>query len=219
VNVYGALTDQTGAPLQNKTVVLAYTFAGLDEWIPISSAATDTQGRYSMQWINSASGTFTLKTQWSGDNSNSGGSNTTTLCFLPADNKPVFVFESNSTISALAFDNQTTTLCFNATGPTGTTGYTQVTIAKSILSNAQDLQASIDGNQLNYTVTSNGDSWVYSFNYHHSTHQISMHLVESSAVVQPSGNEFILVAIVAVLCVTLGAMVYSVSTRKNKNSS
>ena len=219
VNVYGALIDQVGLPLQNKTVVLAYTFAGLDEWIPISSAATDDQGRYSMQWINSASGTFTLKTQWSGDNSNSGCSNTTTLSFLPADNKPVFVFESNSTISALAFDNQTATLCFNATGPTGTTGYTQVTIAKSLLANSEDLKASIDGNQLNYTVTSTGGSWVYSFNYHHSTHQISMHLVESGTVAQPSGDEYILVAIIAVLCVTLGAIVYSVSTRKNRNSS
>lgn len=219
VNVYGTLTDQAGLPLQNKTVVLSYTFPGLDSWIPISSAATDEQGRYSIQWINSASGTFTLKTQWSGDTANSGCSNTSTLSFFPIENKPVLVFESNSTVSTLAFDNQTATLCFNVTGPSGTTGYTRVTIAKSLLANSEDLKASIDGNQLNYTVTSTGDSWLYSFNYHHSTHQISMHLAESGNVVQPSGNEYVLIAIVAVLCIILGAIVYSTSTRKSKNSS
>ena len=67
VNVFGTLSDSNGTALQNKTVVLSYTFSGAETWIPISSGLTDEQGNYNIQWINSASGTFTLKTEWSGD--------------------------------------------------------------------------------------------------------------------------------------------------------
>lgn len=41
VNVLGTLSDSKGVPLQNKTVVLSYTFQEADSWIPISSGFTD----------------------------------------------------------------------------------------------------------------------------------------------------------------------------------
>jgi hypothetical protein len=216
VNIYGTLTDQQGQPLQNKTVVLAYTFAGLDSWIPISSTVTDEQGQYGMQWIDTASGTFTLKVQWVGDTVNIGASNTTTLTFLPVENHEVFVFESNSTVNALSFENQTSTLSFNVTGPSNTTGVVKVTIAKNMIANGEDLEATLDGNQLNYTVTSVGDSWIYLFNYHHSTHQISMHIVENELTIQPFGNEVILVAILVIFGAILGIIAYSMICRGNR---
>jgi hypothetical protein len=201
--------------LQNKTVVLSYTFSGLDSWIPISSSLTNEQGEYSMQWINSASGTFTLKTEWSGDSTSMGTSNTTTLSFLPTQNQQVFVFESNNTVTALAFDNQTSILSFNVNGPSNTTGFVRATIAKSLLANGENMQAYIDGRQLEYTVTSTDDSWVYCFSYSHSTHQISMH-IEAKATEpspQPVGSEIVLIAIVALFGVILGVLVYSFSRR------
>ena len=67
VNIFGNLANSTNIPLQNKTVVLSYNFLGIDSWIPISSAQTDIEGNYNIQWINSASGTFTFKAAWSGD--------------------------------------------------------------------------------------------------------------------------------------------------------
>jgi hypothetical protein len=51
VNLFGNLTDQQNDPLTNKTVVLYYTFEGLDMWMPISSAITNEQGQYNIQWI------------------------------------------------------------------------------------------------------------------------------------------------------------------------
>ncbi len=214
VDITGALTDSAGVPLQNRTIILSYTFPGLNSWVPISSCQTDTQGKYSFQWINSASGTFTLKTQWSGDSTCTGASNTTTLSFLTAENQQAFVFESNSTITALAFNNETSTLTFNVTGPSGTTGFVRATIAKSLLADGEKLQTFLDGKQLEYTLTATDDSWVYYFSYSHSTHQISMHLTSDSQT-QPLGNELILVAIVAVLGFVLAVMVLSFS-RRNK---
>jgi hypothetical protein len=45
VNVLGTLSDSKDVPLQNKTVILSYTFQGADSWIPISSGVTDEYGR------------------------------------------------------------------------------------------------------------------------------------------------------------------------------
>jgi len=140
VNVFGTLTDSNNNPIQNETVVLSYTFTGAGSWIPISSTLTDELGNYNIQWINSASGTFTLKTQWSGNSSYMGESNTTTLSFLPYQNQQVFFVESNSTVNALAFNNETSTLSFNVTGPSETTGYVKATISKTLLTNVENLE-------------------------------------------------------------------------------
>jgi hypothetical protein len=110
VNVFGTLTDSDNKPLQNRTVVLSYTFSGAASWIPISSGLTDEQGNYIIQWINSASGTFTLKTEWDGDSTYIGTSNTTTLSFVPCQNQHIFLIESNSTVQALSFNNETSVL-------------------------------------------------------------------------------------------------------------
>ena len=216
VNVFGTLLDSKGVPLQNKTIILSYTFQGADSWIPISSGFTDEQGKYNIQWINSASGTFTLKTEWNGDSFFNEVSNTTSLSFLPIQNQQAFFFESNSTVYALAFNNETSTLSFNVTGPTGTTGYVKASIPKSLLTNGENLQAYLDGNQLNYSVSAFGDSWVFIFNYSHSTHQISLHLETNASLTQPLGNEVILIAIVALLGTVLAIETKSWLGRKEK---
>ena len=213
VNVFGQLADSNNTALQNKIVVLSYTFPGLDSWIPISSAQTDEQGNYNIQWINSASGTFTLRTEWSGDGTNAHVSNTTTLNFLPIENGKTFVVESNSTVNGLEFNNGTSTLSFNVTGPSGTTGYVKATIPKSVLGDGEALQAFIDGSPINYTLTSTADSWIFTFSYHHSTHQISMHIVSNAQVTEPaqaqpqgSGMLFIGLIILFAIILTVGTI-------------
>jgi hypothetical protein len=212
INVFGKLEDSKNVPLQNKTVVLSYTFLGINTWIPISSTQTDIEGNYNIQWINSASGTFTLKTEWMGDIDNSYVSNTTTLSFLPNE-KSTFIIESNSTVYALAYDDTTATLSFNVTGPTGSTGYVRASIAKGMLANSNQLQVYMDEKTLNYTVNSADDSWVYYFNYQHSTHQISIHITEEDLQAPLIDNIIILVTIVTVLAVVLGIIIYSARNR------
>jgi hypothetical protein len=214
VDISGVLRESNSTPLSNKTVVLSYNFPGLNSWIPISSDLTDENGTYCVQWINSASGTFTLKAQWAGDSATKGISNTTSLSFLPYKNQQIFTFESNSTVSGLVFNNATSTLTFNVTGPSDTSGFVRAVIAKSMLSDGANLQTSIDGRQLNYTVSSTEDSWVYYFTYSHSTHQISMHLA-SEASEQSPVNMIILGAVIAVFTGILGAIVYSFSRKSN----
>ncbi len=218
VNVFGTLTDDNGLPLANRTVVLSYTFPEANSWIPISSDPTDERGEYVIQWINSASGTFTLKTEWSGDSTHTGTSNTTTLSFLPYQNQQVFVFESNSTVTALAFNNETSTLSFNVTGQSGTTGFVRATIAKSLLASGESLLVYLDGKQLNYTVASGFNSWVFVLNYTHSTHQISLYLPSNIQSTEQFGSGVILIIIIAVFGTILAIEIRSWFKQKDTQS-
>jgi hypothetical protein len=176
VDVMGRLTDSNGTALQDRSVVLSYTFQGVNQWIPISSDQTDENGEYNIQWINSASGTFTLKTEWSGDGTYSGTSNSTSLSFLPYEGQRDFIVESNSSLTGLAFNSTSAELSFTVAGETGTKGYVKVNIAKGLVSNATDLKVTLDGNEVNYTLTQSDEFWTLSFEYSHSTHDVAVYI-------------------------------------------
>jgi hypothetical protein len=98
----------------------------------------------------------------------------------------LFAVSSNSTVTSLAFNSTTSVLSFTVSGPSGTTGYVKVTIAKSLISNPENIKVYLDGNQLNYEVTSSADSWLLSFTYSHSTHQVSIDMAANTI-----GNAFL----------------------------
>jgi hypothetical protein len=47
------------------------------------------------------------------------------------------------------------------------------------------------------TAEATGDLWVFTFNYSHSTHEITLHLETNTSSTQPVINEVILIALVA----------------------
>jgi hypothetical protein len=97
-----------------------------------------------------------------------------------AEEELLFAVSSNSTVTSLAFNSTTSVLSFTVSGPSGTTGYVKVTIAKSLISNPENIKVYLDGNQLNYEVTSSADSWLLSFTYTHSTHRVSVDLAANA---------------------------------------
>jgi PKD repeat protein len=186
VNINGRLTDRFGTGIANEAVAVYYTFDGADSWYPISSAYTNEVGEYSIQWMNVASGTFTLRAQWSGNATYTAANATTTLGSLPYQSQNVLFVESNSTVTTLAFNSNSSELAFTVSGPSGTTGYVKVTIAKNLLANAENLKVYLDGNQLNYSLTETADSWLLTFSYSHSTHRVSVYLPTSLPIETPS---------------------------------
>ena len=182
VDINGKLTDTSGNPLPNKAVTLSYTLSGNSNSVPIGSDTTNSAGEYRLQWVNTASGTFILTVEWSGDTVYQPSSNTTTLNFLPYQNQNVFWIESNSTVMSLAYNSTSSELSFSVTGASETTGYVKVNIAKSLTSNPENIKVYLDGNQLTYTITSNPDSWQLTFNYHHSTHKVTITLSAGSSI-------------------------------------
>jgi hypothetical protein len=174
--VNGRLSALDGSALQGKTVILSYAVAN-SPWVPIGSAVTNENGGYNIQWVNVASGTFTLKVQWTEDTGYQATTNTTSISFLPYDIQNLFHVESNSTVTVLAFNSTSAELSFKVEGPNGTSGYVKATIAKTLMANATDTKVYLDGNKLDYKVSSTTNSWILTFNYHHSAHQVTIALV------------------------------------------
>ncbi len=176
VGISGTLTDEAGNGLENETVLLYYTFQGVYSWFPISSAVTDGLGRFYVQWIPSATGAFTVIAVWNGNESLIGSTSTVELNTIPYENQYVFAVESNSTVSALVFNSTSSELSFAVGGQSGTKGYAKVTVAKSLVGDVTDIKIYLDGNELPYSVTSIDDSWLLTFSYAHSIHNVSVSL-------------------------------------------
>jgi hypothetical protein len=157
-----------------------------------------------------------LKAEWNGNTEYLGANATTTLSFLPYENQQLFLLESNSTVSALAFNSTSSELSFTVNGTEGTAGYVKVTIAKSLVSNAENIKVYLDGNQLNYDVTSNADSWILSFTYQHSTHNVMISLAANGA-----GGTLLSIessAVIVVVVIAVAGVVGLVVWRKKKKT-
>ena len=220
VHLRGKLSDANANPLTNKQVTLSYGLASSSSMVPIGSGATNDKGEYNIQWVNTASGTFTLKTEWSGNADYYCASNTTTISFLPYDNQNVFLVESSSTIAALAFNTTSSELSFTVNGTSGFTGYVKTTIEKAPTRNAENIKVYLDGNQLNYFVDSTENSWVLYFNYHHSIHQVKINLASnSSESASINLQSWILGLVEFTIIVTLiTAILFFVRKKKTKNN-
>ena len=79
------------------------------------------------------------------------------LATQPSD--PIFSIESNSTISGLIFNQSTSKISFAATGSSGTAGYAEAKILENLMPNAENIKVHFHGNEINYTLTSDGNLW------------------------------------------------------------
>ena len=131
------------------------------------------------------------------------------------EEQSVFSVMSNSTLSGLSFDSETKDLSFSTSGPTGTTGYVNVIIPKSLVADISTIKVFVDETAISYTSTSQTDSWTISFTYQQSTHQLRLGLDEP--VMQSIGLPVDLTVIIgAVLVVTVALAVVVVLLVKRK---
>jgi hypothetical protein len=157
-------------------VKLEYTTTNGETWTTLTQTKTNTEGVYSASWWPAVTGDYIIRASWDGNETYCGVEATSSLSVTPYAEKYVFSVSSNSTVSALAFNSTSRELSFTVTGPSGTTGYVNVHIAKTLVENIADVKVYLDGNQLDYTVTSLDDSWLLHFTYGHSTHIIAISL-------------------------------------------
>jgi hypothetical protein len=177
VNINGRISNEECNALgAGKTVVLSYAVGSNASWVPLGSGETNAAGEYCIQWVPWASGTFMLKAEWNGDLNYTGACNSTRLSFLPVQNQKVFCVESNSTVTGLAFNDANLTLGFTVSGPSGTTGYTRVAVAKSLVADISGIRTLVDGEEVNFTATSVDENWMVALAYSHSTHQVRIDL-------------------------------------------
>lgn len=137
------------------------------------------------------------------------------FAILPFQQQNVFSVESNSTITSLNFNPATSQFSFTINGMTGTNGYVRATISKTIMANSENIKVYLDGNPIGCSITSDGDSWVVTFTYHHSTHQviINQEQINHSAPIYDTYLPYILAGIILAF---IGLLALIIWRRKSK---
>lgn len=201
VDINGTLRNFYDYTLKNKNVVLYYIISGSDTFIPIASDVSDNYGHFSISWIPPATGYFTIKAEWEGNETHSIARNTIILSSLSYQNKYIFSVESNSTISTLNFNSTARELSFKASGLDGTKGYIKVTFARSLVADMKNINVYVDDNQLEYAIMPQDNSWVILFTYEHSTHNVKVNLgkAQSSFIETPLVKAAILAGSLSVI--------------------
>jgi hypothetical protein len=173
INATGRLIDEYGDPLQDEAVFLYCRTSGYDD--VIVSDLSDGSGYYSMFWIPSTIGHYSLQAVWDGNAIYSNSSITITVDCLTIDEQ-VFTVETNSSTSSLTFDETDRALLFSIEGPVGTNGYARIRVAKNMVNDPLDVRIVLDGAYRIFTMSSTDDSWLLAFDYTHSTHQVKVDL-------------------------------------------
>jgi hypothetical protein len=178
VEIRGNLTSNKIA-LTGSPILISYSIAGSNSWQDLASVNTKFDGSFLAEWLPSATGNYLINATFQGDSSHSSTSTVVNLAVMPSSDQnaqDVFSVSSNSTVSNLAFNSTSNELSFSVTGPQGTTGYLDAYVAKSLIGDISHLKVYLDGNQQNYTVAAQQDSYIIHFTYHHSTHLVILNL-------------------------------------------
>jgi hypothetical protein len=140
------------------------------------------------------------------------------LALTPDAEQNVFTLTSNSTVTQFAFNSTTQELGFVVAGPSGTKGYVDIYIPKTLVSDISTLKTYIDGNQIAFNSESQADSWLISFTYSHSQHAITMTIGNASKPISDTASAaqwIICVPIAVIAAIAVTAIIFKQRNRKN----
>jgi hypothetical protein len=187
VLIQGALTyDET--PLSGAGIAFEYSVNGGTSWHDLAYLITDDYGSFSAVWMPSASGNYAIRGLWHGDSVYAPVTSAINFSITPSDNQNSFSVTSNSTLSSLIFDSTQNTLGFTVSGSSGTAGYVQACIPKTLMETASNLEVTLDGAEVPFYSFLQGNLWIVTIEYHHSSHSVVMHLDEVAASSTPTSN-------------------------------
>lgn len=201
ITLEGRLHLEDGNEIPDARIVLGLA-APFGPYNFLTSTTTSVDGSWRVDWIPTVTGEYSVcaiwvKTSvtpmsWSRDSLNVtqtlpgmpptewGAVNATDIALSATEDKQLFVVVSNSTVSALAFNTTSRELSFTVSGSSGTKGYAEVTIAKSLLADATSLkifltETELESNQ--YSLHSTDDSWLLRFTFiFQSSYKVTLNL-------------------------------------------
>jgi hypothetical protein len=214
VHIEGSLSAD-GSALPNEPVIFSYSVNNGASWLDLTSVSTDNQGNFQIQWTPQATGNYLIKANWAGNAAYPSATTTVNLAIAPTQQSSnLFSVNSNSTLSTLSFDSATQQLGFSVSGPSGTTGYVEVYIPKTLLSDVSSLTVRLDDKPLQFSYQSEQDMWLVSFTYHHSSHQVTMNLGSTASEVSSVGDSLAGWIIAAAVLIPLAILVVVIGIEK-----
>lgn len=214
VMISGKLVDANGVGISGATLLATYATSG-GSLKDIGFFNTSVNGNYLAEWIPMVTAeNYSINVSWEGNENFERAEASVTLAVIPLEQKYVFSVVSNSTISETAYDSTSRVLGFTLEGPSETTGYTKLTIAKDLIAETTGLKIYLDENQINYEATSSETSWQLRFAYQHSSHKVTVNLglsakpfIETPLGIATLSGTAVIIAI---------AMIFAIRTRKRR---
>jgi hypothetical protein len=177
--------------------------------------STDNNGNFLAVWLPSVTGDYLLEAQWVGNANYSETSTVINFAVLPFGEQSVFSVASNSTISALAFNSTSGELDFTVSGQEGTTGYCDVYIPTSLISDVSDITVFLNENPIQYNVESIGNAWLVSFSYQTGTNEVTMGMNTKDPIVV-NGNQVEQLIPYGVIIILMAIITVLLASRKTK---
>lgn len=218
--INGVLTAG-GTDLPNAGILLYLSVSGGASWDILSFVNTDPEGKFSIIWKPSVTGNYLLNATWNGNLEYSSTSTIVNFALTPYEEQNVFSITSNSTLSGLLFDSVNNELRFTVDGPSGSVGYVNAVIPKSLLDDISTLNVNVDQYQITFNSESQTEYWTISFTYPHSTHEITVDF-NANPTTPSDGNFFnnpiiYLSALAAIIVIIISTVVIGLRRKKVKN--
>jgi hypothetical protein len=161
-------------PLPEIQVLVSFTLDSNSTWSKTITVMSDEKGNVEVNLKDLPTGNYLVRSEWSVNDTHATALATFSVSSTGFSSNNPFSIISNSTLNEINYypNNHKIDLC--VTGPEGTIGFTECSIAKSTISNIEGLVVCIDGSQIPVTYESQSYSWLISFTYHHSSHQVTL---------------------------------------------
>ena len=191
-----------GNPIVESPVQISYSVTGGSIWQSLTMVNTLSDGSFAAIWQPDVTGNYLIKASFVATSTINGVEKAINLALAPDNANNIFTLTSNSTITQFFFNPDTSQLSFTASGPSETKGYVNLYIPKTLISDITQLKAYMDSNPIAFDSQSQGDSWLISFSYSHSTHQVLIMLASDSSIPEFS-SLFVIIALIAVATTTV----------------
>ena len=209
------LADGNG--LSDKPILISYSVTGGRTWVDLTLIETNERGVFLVSWMPDVTGDYLIKATYDGDATYMDATTIVNFAVTTFD-KEQFSVTSNSTLTQFSFDSNSSHLSFSVSGPSGSTGYVNLYIPKTLMANTTHLRVYLDNSQLDYTVESDGDAWRVLFYYSHSSHVVIVDLSGTPQTAAGEGGLNLLIYVIPVTAVVIILVVFVAlkSGKKNK---
>jgi hypothetical protein len=202
VDITGRLSENnTGIP--SAQILLSYSVNAGNSWVDLTTSITDGNGDFSEVWTPQVTGHYLLKAVYAGSPDYAAVNKTVSFAVVPFEEQNVFSLTSNSTVTSLFFNSTSQELSFRVSGASGTTGYVSVYMPKTLISDISALKVYLDEVPVTYTADSQADSILITFTYHHSAHQVTIALSNTSTISTNNWETGLLIGVVIAVVITI----------------
>jgi hypothetical protein len=214
VTIDGSLSSNS-IPIADEPIQLSYSVNGGSSWQDLTLSNTDSTGKFSETWTPIVTGNYLIKATYDGNDNYAETSVIVNLAVTSYQDENIFSVSSNSTVSSLSFNSTSKVLSFSVTGPSNTSGYSNVYIAKTLVQDTSYISVYLDENKVDCSTVSTENSWLLHFTYEHSTHGVTVNLA-TKVTVDEFGNWAIYMCITLITLSTIGIFATRSRNRKQK---